>query len=308
MAKTRGVTAFERGAGPAERSGAAEEIPTARVYHAAVGHGASSSVTPAATRVSTTPVIEARNLSKAFADKVLFERADITVLPGETLGIIGESGSGKSILLKMFIGLVEPDEGEIFFAGESVTEMDDEGLARVRRRVGYVFQNDALFDSMTILDNIGYALREHSEISEEEIRARVSECLSMVGLDKRTLELYPSNLSGGMRKRVGLARAIAHKPEVILYDEPTQGLDPQNITNIALMIRALQADLRATSVVVTHDMRTAFGVCDRLALLHDRGFPHVGTPAEFARSKEPAIREFIESALEDIEDLNLEVR
>lgn len=249
------------------------------------------------------PVIEIKQLRKAFGDKVLFDGADLAVMPGETLAIIGESGCGKSVLLKLVMGLVDADAGEVLFKGEDVVTMDIEEIDRVRRQIGYVFQNDALFDSMTVLENIGYALKEHTQATPEEIRARAVECLEKVGLEAWRLDLFPSELSGGQRKRVGIARAVAIKPEVILYDEPTQGLDPQSITLIGRLVEELQAELSATSVIVTHDMRTAFTVANRIALVHDGRFYLVASPREFARSTDEVVQEFIADALEELRDL-----
>jgi phospholipid/cholesterol/gamma-HCH transport system ATP-binding protein len=242
---------------------------------------------------------------KAFGANVLLRGASLVINKGETLAIIGESGSGKSIFLKMLIGLIDPDQGQIRFKGEDVVEMEQNKLDQVHRQIGYVFQNDALFDSMTILDNIGYGMREHTKSSEKEIRSRALECLEMVGLQSRILDLHPAALSGGMRKRVGIARAIAIGPEVLMYDEPTQGLDPQNITRIAEMIQKLQVQLQATSVVVTHDMRTAFGVSDRIALLDEQQFEYVGSPRELIHSEAPPVREFIAEAMEELRELPL---
>jgi phospholipid/cholesterol/gamma-HCH transport system ATP-binding protein len=181
--------------------------------------------------------------------------------------------------------------------------MNEEGLAKLHKQVGYVFQNDALFDSMIVLENIGYAMREHKNASDEEIRERAMKCIEMVGLKPDDLEKYPASLSGGMRKRAALARAIAIEPEAILYDEPTQGLDPQNITRIAEMIEELQRDLRITSVVVTHDLRTAFGVSNRIVMLHDQKFQYEGTPEDMMSSQEPPVREFIDEAMDELREL-----
>lgn len=249
------------------------------------------------------PVVQIKELRKAFGDRVLFDGLNLDVQAGETLAIIGESGCGKSILLKLIMGLLDADSGEILFKGEDVVQMDIEGLDRVRRQVGYVFQNDALFDSMTVLENIGYALTEHTSASLDEIRARAVECLEKVGLEAWRLDLFPSELSGGQRKRVGIARAVAIKPEVIFYDEPTQGLDPQSITLIGHLVEELQKELSATSVIVTHDMRTAFTVANRIALMHEGKFYYVGTPREFARSKDEVVQEFIADALEELQEL-----
>lgn len=248
-------------------------------------------------------LFDVRGVSKAFGSTVLLESADLQVMKGETLAIIGDSGSGKSVFLKMLAGLVPVDEGQILYKGQVVGDMDGAALDQLHREVGYVFQSDALFDSMIVLDNIGYGLREHTKMDDASIRKRAAECIDMVNLKQDDLEKYPASLSGGMRKRVALARAIAIEPQVLLYDEPTQGLDPQNITNIAQMIEKLQHDLHATSVVVTHDMRTAFGVSDRIVMLHEHRFQFAATPKELMHSQEPTVREFIDEAMEEIAEL-----
>ncbi len=248
-------------------------------------------------------IFEARGVAKAFGSTVLFDGADLTLVRGETLAIIGESGSGKSVFLKLLAGLLPVDEGEIFYKGKSVAEMDRAALDKLHREVGYVFQNDALFDSMTVAENIGYALREHTKQSYEQIRERAMECLDIVNLRRTAIDEFPSGLSGGMRKRVALARAIAIEPEIILYDEPTQGLDPQNITNIAQMIEELQRTLHVTSIVVTHDMRTAFGASNRIAMLHEHRFAYIGTPEELMESEDQPIREFIDDAMDELREL-----
>jgi phospholipid/cholesterol/gamma-HCH transport system ATP-binding protein len=250
----------------------------------------------------TEALFELRGVHKAFGELVLFEDTSLVVRRGETLSIIGESGSGKSVLLKMMLGLVPVDAGSILFRGDDVTRMDSEGLGRVRRSVGYVFQAGALFDSMTVLENVGYALHEHKSMSAEEIRERVITCLEKVNLDRRILDQWPGELSGGMRKRVALARAIAVQPEGVLYDEPTQGLDPQSITIIAEMISELQRDLDITSVLVTHDMRCAFSVSDRIAMVHERGIPFVGTPEQLASSDVEVVQEFVEEAVKEMRE------
>jgi phospholipid/cholesterol/gamma-HCH transport system ATP-binding protein len=251
----------------------------------------------------STPVFAARGISMAFGQIVLLRGADLEVHQGETLAVIGESGSGKSVFLKLLAGLLEPDEGEILYKGASLADEEGKAIKRLRREVGYLFQNDALFDSMTVAENIGYALKEHTKKSDAEIRERALVCLDMVNLRRTAIDEFPSGLSGGMRKRVALARAIAIEPEVILYDEPTQGLDPQNITNIATMIEELQRTLHVTSVVVTHDMRTAFGVSDRIAMLHEHKFAYVGTPEELMHSSAGPVHEFIDDAREELEAL-----
>ena len=253
----------------------------------------------AVTQVAPVPIFDLQGIDKGFAHPLLVG-ANLQVYAGETLAIIGESGSGKSVFLKMMVGLLAPEAGKVLFKGRDVTTMGPAELLEVRRSVGYLFQGSALFDSMTVIDNVSYALREHTKTGDEEMRRKVVQCLEWVGLEERILDLYPAALSGGMRKRVALARAIAIEPEVVLYDEPTQGLDPQSITRIAELIVDLKRRLSITSVLVTHDMRSAFGVCDRIALLHDCKFDHVGTPAEFVASREPPVQEFIEEALSEI--------
>ena len=258
--------------------------------------------TPGGTSVIAPLLIEIKGLYKAFDDNVLFEGANLMIFEGETLAVVGESGSGKSVLLKMMMGLDEPDAGSIEFKGKNVMEMSQAELDEYRQKIGYVFQADALFDSMNVLENIGYSMREHTKASDAEIQARAAECLKFVGLEEWRLKLFPAELSGGQRKRVGIARAIAMKPEILFYDEPTQGLDPQSITRIGELIASLQHELNATSVIVTHDMRTAFDKANRIALLHEGRFEHVGTPKQFARNPAEPVREFIADALEELQE------
>lgn len=249
-------------------------------------------------RATHPPVIEFHEVTKVFGTHTVYDAMDLAVYPGETLTIIGGSGEGKSVCLKMMIGLLRPDGGDVKFKGQSVPAMDDEALRRLRRQVAYVFQGGALFDSMTVLDNIGYALREHTDSGDDEIRARAAACLEMVGLaPDEILEQMPSSLSGGQRKRVALARSIAIEPEVILYDEPTTGLDPKNINRIGDMIMKLQRELHVTSVVVTHDMPTARRVSDRIAMLYQKRFPFVGPRDAMWNSEIPEVRDFIHGTL-----------
>lgn len=243
------------------------------------------------------PLIELRGVDKAFEDNVVFEGMDLEVFEGETLSIIGRSGCGKSVALKMMTAIMTQDAGSVLYEGREVSAMNANELKDLRMDVSMLFQADALFDSMTVLENVGYALVEHTKKGDEEIRARAAECLSMVGLglDERPdiLDTYPANLSGGMRKRVALARSIAMTPRVVLYDEPTMGLDPQNCDRIAFLIRDLQRELKLTSVVVTHDMDTAFFVGDRVAIVADRRFPHVAPPDEFRKIDDPEVKDFV---------------
>lgn len=242
-------------------------------------------------------VVEFVGVHKAFGENVVYENLDLTVMRGETLTIIGGSGQGKSVCLKLMIGLLRADAGVVRVAGVDLTSLDAAGLSDVRRRVAYVFQGGALFDSMNVLDNIGYALREHTQMDDAAIEARARECLEMVAMPTDMLTMMPANLSGGQRKRVALARSIAIKPEVILYDEPTTGLDPRNITRIGDMIMKLQRELEVTSVVVTHDMPTARKVSNRVAMLYERRFPFVGTVDEIWNSSQPEVRDFVHGTL-----------
>ncbi len=246
---------------------------------------------------ASVPVIEFVGVSKAFGENSVYENMNLTVRPGETLTIIGGSGQGKSVCLKMMIGLLRVDAGVVRVAGEDVAGLDGEGLRRVRRRVAYVFQGGALFDSMNVLDNIGYALREHTAMDDIAIRERALACLDLVAMPSDMLDAMPANLSGGQRKRVALARSIAIEPEVILYDEPTTGLDPRNITRIGDMIKKLQKELRVTSVVVTHDMPTARKVSDRVAMLYQRSFPFIGTVEQIWHSELAEVRDFVHGTL-----------
>lgn len=252
---------------------------------------------PGATQVAVAPVIEFLGVSKSFGPKRVYDQMSLSVYAGETLAVIGGSGQGKSVCLKLMIGLLRPDAGEIRYRGNVVAKLDAAGLRDLRRKVAYVFQGGALFDSMSVLDNIGYALREHTKLSEAQITERAGYCLDMVGLESKVMGHFPASLSGGMRKRVALARSIALEPEVILYDEPTTGLDPRNITRIGRMIMKLQQELNVTSVVVTHDMPTAHKISDRIAMLHDCGFPFVGTADEMWTSQHPEVGDFIHGTL-----------
>jgi phospholipid/cholesterol/gamma-HCH transport system ATP-binding protein len=239
------------------------------------------------------PIIQFQGVKKAFGDKVVFEDLSMDVRRGETLTIIGGSGVGKSVCLKLLIALLRPDAGKIIAFGESVHEMNGSELIRLRKRISMLFQGAALFDSMSVEENIKYPLNVHSWGTEGEMDKRVCEVLELVdmpGIQK----LRPSELSGGMKKRVGLARAIAIQPEVILYDEPTTGLDPINVRRINGLILNLQARLGVTSVVVTHDMDTVFTITDRLALVRDERIAFIGTPAEAKSHELRFVREFVQ--------------
>ena len=237
-------------------------------------------------------MIEIQNLSKSFDDHKVLDRVNLTIKTGETMVIIGRSGCGKSVLLKHMIGLMRPDQGVVLIDGVDVTHLTGRELDKVRLKFGMLFQAAALFDSMTVLENVAFPLQEHSTLSAAAIDQRVHECLQLVGLEKVD-ELYPSELSGGMRKRVGLARALAMNPEMVLYDEPTTGIDPIMGDIINDLIIALRDRLKVTSVVVTHDMRSAYKVADRMAMLYNGGIVEVGTPEEIRHSKNAIVQQFI---------------
>lgn len=248
-------------------------------------------------QAAATKLIELRDVDKAFGDNVVYRGMNLEVYEGETLTIIGGSGLGKSVCLKIMIGLLSQDDGEVLYRGKEVAEMNAVELRKLRQDVSMVFQGGALFDSMTVLENVGYALVEHTDMSDADIKERAEESLEMVGLGPSTtpgiLEKYPAALSGGMRKRVALARSIAIRPAVILYDEPTTGLDPPNCDRIAMMIRDLQERLNVTSIVVTHDIDTAFYVSDRMAMLHEKRFPWVAPVEDFRAIEDPQVKDFI---------------
>ena len=247
-------------------------------------------------------LIEFHDVWKAFGPKVVYQGLNLSIERGEALTIVGGSGVGKSVMLKMLIGLLTVDRGQISFDGESVLGLNPKQLARVRQRVGMLFQGAALFDSLTVRENVAYGLREHHHMREDEIDERVAWALSLVGLPG-VEQMHPSDLSGGMKKRVGLARTIALKPEVLLYDEPTTGLDPINTTRINHLIASLQKALNITSIVVTHDMGTAFFVSTRMAMVHKGRIIAQGTPEDFRSSTNPLVRNFIEGNAPEDEDM-----
>ena len=232
-------------------------------------------------------------VSKSFGPKVVLDQADLLIEKGETIVIIGRSGQGKSVLLKNLVRLQEPDEGMIWIEGEEITSMRRAELMELRKKFGFLFQGAALFDSMSVCKNIGLMLEEHTDMDEEQIRRRACECLSMVGLEGSENKL-PSELSGGMKKRAGLARAIVMEPRYILYDEPTTGLDPITSDAINDLILKLQRELGVTSIVVTHDMQSAFKVADRIAMLSRGKIVYAGSVDEIRSTDHPMVRQFIE--------------
>jgi phospholipid/cholesterol/gamma-HCH transport system ATP-binding protein len=250
------------------------------------------------------PFIRFVGVRKRFGPKTVFSDLNMEIRRGETLTVMGASGSGKSVMLKMLIGLLHPDEGDILVEDANVAEMNDEQLTVMRRRVAYLFQGAALFDSQTVGENVAYGLREQfwNTMTEEEIDARVAHSLGLVGLPG-IQAMRPADLSGGMRKRVGLARTLALQPEVILYDEPTTGLDPINTARINHLIQGIQRTLKLTSIVVTHDMGTAFTVSDRLAMLGRGRVMLVGTKEEFRTTTRREVRDFVEGRAPVTEDV-----
>jgi phospholipid/cholesterol/gamma-HCH transport system ATP-binding protein len=241
--------------------------------------------------VSDALAVEFSAVRKAFGDKAVLRGLDLRIASGETFTILGGSGSGKSVCLKHMIGLLRCDAGRIRVLGRDVTRLPERDWVELRRDFGMVFQGSALFDSLSVYENVAYPIREHLDWSEAQVRERVRECLAGVGL-AGIEAMLPAELSGGMRKRVGVARAIALRPRVVLYDEPTTGLDPANSRRIGQLIAALQAELSATSVVVTHDLELCFAISDRVALLRE-GRLAVEGPADEVRSH-PELTAFVE--------------
>lgn len=242
--------------------------------------------------MTAAPYIQLSGVHKAFGKNQVFADLSLEVRKGETLCLLGGSGTGKSVMLKLLIGLLEVDAGSICFDGQEITDLDEQTLLPVRRRISMLFQGGALFDSLSVSENVAYPLRERGGLSEEEIARTVTKKLALVGLPGIE-ELRPSELSGGMQKRVALARAIAADPEVVLYDEPTTGLDPINTRRINDLILSIQEKLRVTSLVVTHDLQSAFMVADRLAMLSDKRIVAVLPRDEFRASSISAIRDFV---------------
>jgi len=249
-------------------------------------------------------LIKFAGVTKRFGPKTIYSGLNLDIRRGETTTVMGASGVGKSVMLKMLIGLIPADSGSIRFDGLEITSLNEGELHDVRRRIAYLFQGAALFDSLTVGENVAYGLREQfwNTMSDEEIRARVEESLASVGLPGIE-QMRPSDLSGGMKKRVGLARTLALHPEVLLYDEPTTGLDPINTGRINNLINRIKKELRITSIVVTHDMGTAFSVSDRLVMLAKGRVLLSGTPEEFRNTRNTYVKDFIEGRAPENEDV-----
>lgn len=237
-------------------------------------------------------MIEVKNFRKSFGAKEVHKGITFSVGKGECMGLIGGSGVGKSVILRSLIGLEKPDSGEIYIDGEEITRYRENDLVEIRKKVAYVFQGGALFDSMTVYENLAYPLREHTNKPESEIKKMISDQLGEFGLPMAE-QLYPANLSGGMQKRVGLARALMMQPKWILYDEPTAGLDPSNTRKIQEHILKLKAT-GITSILVTHDMPTAFAVCDKMSFILDGKIAFAGTLKEIHQDKSGIVKKFID--------------
>lgn len=244
-------------------------------------------------RDESKPVIALEDVDLAF-DVPILQGISLEAFVGETVAVVGESGTGKSTMLKLILRLLVPDRGRVLIDGQDISQLSFHEALETRKKMGMVFQGAALFDSMTVFENVAYPLREHFLYSEEEVEARVREKLEFVDLDpEEVLDKLPSALSGGMRKRVGIARAMAGDPELMLYDEPTSGLDPLTTGTITRLIMKLQRELRVTSVVVSHDIRSVFRMATKIALLNERRICFYGGPEEMMASEDPYIQDFL---------------
>ena len=249
------------------------------------------------------PVIKVRKLKIAFGSKVVLDEIDLDLYPGETLAVIGPSGTGKSTVLKVMTGLLKPTSGSVIIQGQETNGFDESQWDELRKHMGVVFQYSALFDFLTVGENVAFGLRRHFNLPEVEIQTRVTELLEMVGLPG-TEAMMPAELSGGMKKRVGLARALAMEPQIVFYDEPTAGLDPVMTMTISRLIRKTQQRLGVASLLVTHDMESVFMAADRIAMLYNGKIVQVGTVDEIKNSSNPVVRAFISGQELKKEDLN----
>jgi phospholipid/cholesterol/gamma-HCH transport system ATP-binding protein len=244
----------------------------------------------------TEPIVEAVDLNKSFDANHVLRGVSFALAKGETLVVMGGSGSGKTVLLRLMAGLIPPDAGRLRVFGRSIERLSEEELLPLRRRMGYVFQGAALFDSLSVRENVAYPLREHTSLGEAEIEERVIGNLSVVGLSSDVLDLLPSELSGGMRKRVGIARALSVEPEMLLFDEPTAGLDPTNSKLVADLMLDLRGGVCDTAMVVTHDVELARTVADRVAVLIEGRFAALGSAEQVLSGDDPAVRAFLAGA------------
>jgi phospholipid/cholesterol/gamma-HCH transport system ATP-binding protein len=244
------------------------------------------------------PLVELRDVRKSFDQKEVLRGVSLDLREGTTLAVMGGSGAGKTVLLRIAAGLVRPDAGQVALFGTRIERMREEAMLAVRKRSGFVFQGAALFDSLSVFENVAYPLREHTRMSLGEITDRVHRFLTLVGMPD-TDELLPAELSGGMRRRVGIARALIMEPEVVFFDEPTAGLDPTNARLVAELIASLRTGVCRTAIVVTHDIEFANMVADQMAILHHGRFADVGTPAEIRASANPDVRRFLAGELRE---------
>jgi len=243
------------------------------------------------------PILRLRGVTKTFDREKVLDGLDLDIARGETLVVIGRSGCGKSVLLKHLTALIRPEAGEILFEGEDITRFDRKKIFQMRMHFGMLFQSSALFDSMSVGENVAFPLRKHTTMEGGEVARIVTEKLKLVGLTD-VYDKFPAEMSGGMKKRVGLARAVVMNPQVVLYDEPTTGLDPIMADVINELIRTLQRELKITSVVVTHDIKSAYHVGDRIAMLHEGKIIFSGSPEEVRGTDHPILRQFIEGRAE----------
>lgn len=243
------------------------------------------------------PIIEFKQVVKSFGTKTVLKGISFQVFPGEIVFVLGRSGTGKSVLLKNLVGLLRPEQGEILYAGQKLTNLSDSDWPSVRRQVGLVFQQPALFDSLTVFENLSFGLKRLTQLSEEEIQAVIADTLAILGLPQDILSLYPYQLSYGQQKRVSIARTIVLKPQVLLFDEPTTGLDPVSTTIVNELILRLSRALKTSSIVVSHDMRCALDIADRVIFLEQGQVLFDGNTAELKRCEIPLIRDFLAEAL-----------
>jgi phospholipid/cholesterol/gamma-HCH transport system ATP-binding protein len=253
---------------------------------------AKPSMKPPLVSSRSSPMVAVRALAKKIGEQEILRGINLEVLTGETLAIIGRSGGGKSVLLKHLVGLMQPSAGEIWIQGQNITGLSERQLGEIRKKIGILFQSGALFDSMTVEENIAFPLREAGERDPKVLHAKVAEMLEVMEMEGQE-DKMPESLSGGMKKRVGLARSIIRRPSCVLYDEPTSGLDPVVADSINRLIRRLQHRFGITSIVVTHDMKSAFDVADRIAYLHEGQIYFHGTSAELQQSSDPLIQDFL---------------
>ena len=243
------------------------------------------------------PLIEVNDVHKSFATNHVLRGLNLAVRPGESMVVIGGSGTGKSVLIKCIIGILNPDRGNIFVAGQDIGSLKEKDLYQLRKKFGMLFQAGALFDSMKVWENVGFGLLQHTTLSKKEVKKRAIEKLNLLGLHQIE-DLMPSELSGGMRKRVSLARAIAMEPEILLYDEPTTGLDPIRADTINALIVEMRKKIKVTSITITHDMVSAYKVGDRIAMLYQGKIIEVGTPDEIKNSPSAIVQQFIQGKAE----------